>query len=332
MRGEVHDPRAFAVSGVAGHAGLFSTADDLAKFCRMILAGGRLGKARILSPYGVLALTRPRFYGDAKVRALGFDMATPYSSNRGDLFPVGSVGHTGFTGTSLWIDPASRTFVVFLSNRVHPAGTGDVGRLRAVVATIAAASDRAGRPVEDGRRSRAGSRRESRARRSDRGRLPADRRPPGRPRHERHRPLARRPVDGRGAAVAGGKEGRSQSRNAVFPRARPPSRRGRVRRRQPGYGHGSSGPIALRRVAAAPSGGSRRARRSGLRHPGRRHALLHLPGDAGLRSRGGGPGEGRRRGARPARSDRRLDPSRGRSPTGTSFPSRRTTRSPFARA
>jgi uncharacterized protein YbbC (DUF1343 family)/CubicO group peptidase (beta-lactamase class C family) len=140
MRGEVHDPRADALGGVAGHAGLFSTADDLAKFCRMILGGGRLGTARILSPYGVLALTRPRFYGDSRVRALGFDMATGFSSNRGDLFPVGSFGHTGFTGTSLWIDPASRTFVIFLSNRVHPAGQGDAGRLRSLVATIAAAA------------------------------------------------------------------------------------------------------------------------------------------------------------------------------------------------
>lgn len=140
MRGNVHDPRAFAVGGVAGHAGLFSTADDLAKFCRMILAGGRLGRARILSPLGVLALTRPRFYGDGRVRALGFDVATGYSSNRGDLFPIGSFGHTGFTGTSLWIDPASRTFVVLLSNRVHPEGKGDVGRLRCLVATIAAAA------------------------------------------------------------------------------------------------------------------------------------------------------------------------------------------------
>jgi uncharacterized protein YbbC (DUF1343 family) len=140
MRGDVHDPRAFALGGVAGHAGLFSTADDLAKFCRMILGGGRLRSARILSPYGVLALTRPRFYGDSRVRALGFDMATAYSGNRGDLFPPGSFGHTGFTGTSLWIDPASRTFVILLSSRVHPAGTGDVGRLRSLVATIAAAA------------------------------------------------------------------------------------------------------------------------------------------------------------------------------------------------
>ena len=140
MRGEVHDPRAYAVGGVAGHAGLFSTAADLAKFCRMILAGGRLGHARILSPLGVEAMTRPRLYGDGDLRGLGWDIATAYSRNRGDLFPPGSFGHTGFTGTALWIDPASETFVVFLSNRVHPDGKGDVLRLRAAVSTIVAAA------------------------------------------------------------------------------------------------------------------------------------------------------------------------------------------------
>jgi len=140
MRGEVHDPRAYAVGGVAGHAGLFSTADDLARFCRMILAGGSLGKARVLSPLGVEALTRPRFLGDGDVRALGFDVATGYSRNRGELFPDGSFGHTGFTGTSIWIDPSSRTFVVFLSNRVHPDGKGDVVRLRGIVSTVVAAA------------------------------------------------------------------------------------------------------------------------------------------------------------------------------------------------
>ena len=140
MRGEVHDPRAYALGGVAGHAGLFSTAADLAKFCRMILDGGKLGRARILSPSGVEAMTRPRFYGDGDVRGLGWDIATAYSKNRGDLFPVGSFGHTGFTGTSLWIDPASESFVVFLSNRVHPDGKGDVMRLRALVSTVVAAA------------------------------------------------------------------------------------------------------------------------------------------------------------------------------------------------
>ncbi|MGH9367006.1 MAG: serine hydrolase [Thermoanaerobaculia bacterium] len=140
MRGQVHDPRAYALGGVAGHAGLFSTAGDLARFCRMILEGGRLGETRVLSPLGIEALTRPRFYGDGDVRALGFDVATSYSRNRGELFPEGSFGHTGFTGTSIWIDPASGVFVVFLSNRVHPDGKGDVGRLRGLVATIAAAA------------------------------------------------------------------------------------------------------------------------------------------------------------------------------------------------
>src|SRR6185369_12538101 len=140
MRGEVHDPRAYAVGGVAGHAGLFSTAADLAKFGRMILDGGRAGRSRILSAYGVEAMTRPRFHGDGDIRGLGWDIASGYSKNRGDLFPPGSFGHTGFTGTSLWVDPASDTFVVFLSNRVHPDGKGDVMRLRALVATLAASA------------------------------------------------------------------------------------------------------------------------------------------------------------------------------------------------
>ncbi len=140
MRGEVHDPRAYAVGGVAGHAGVFSTADDLARFCRMVLGGGSLGGVRVLSPLGVRTLTRPRFYGDGDVRALGFDVSTGFSRNRGDLFPDGSFGHTGFTGTSLWMDPSSDTFVVFLSNRVHPDGKGDAGRIRGVVASIVASA------------------------------------------------------------------------------------------------------------------------------------------------------------------------------------------------
>jgi uncharacterized protein YbbC (DUF1343 family) len=140
MRGEVHDPRAYAVGGVAGHAGLFSTADDLSRYCRMILAGGKLGRVRILSPLGVDAMTRPRFYGDDDLRALGWDVASAWSRNRGDLFPPGSFGHTGFTGTSLWLDPSSGTWVVFLSNSVHPDGKGNVIRLREVVATIVAAA------------------------------------------------------------------------------------------------------------------------------------------------------------------------------------------------
>ncbi len=140
IRGEVHDPRAYALGGVAGHAGLFSSAEDLAKFCRMILAGGKRGHVRVLSPLAVEAMTRPRIYGDEEIRGLAFDISTGYSKLRGDLFPAGSFGHTGFTGTSLWIDPSSETYVVFLSNRLHPEGKGDVGRLRAIVSNIVAAA------------------------------------------------------------------------------------------------------------------------------------------------------------------------------------------------
>lgn len=141
LRGEVHDPTAFRMSGVAGHAGLFSTADDLAIYCQMILNGGAYGGVRILSPLGVATMTRPRAVNaEGGARGLGWDIASSFSANRGDLFPPGSFGHTGFTGTSLWLDPASETFVVFLSNRVHPDGKGDVGALRGRVATIVASS------------------------------------------------------------------------------------------------------------------------------------------------------------------------------------------------
>ncbi|HKO60270.1 MAG TPA: exo-beta-N-acetylmuramidase NamZ domain-containing protein [Pyrinomonadaceae bacterium] len=140
LRGEVHDPTAFRMDGVAGHAGLFSTADDLAIYGQMILNGGRYRGVRILSPLSVAEMTRPRFVTETWTRGLGWDINSSFSVNRGDLFPLGSFGHTGFTGTSMWLDPASRMFVIFLSNRVHPDGKGDVGPLRGKVATIAAAS------------------------------------------------------------------------------------------------------------------------------------------------------------------------------------------------
>ena len=141
LRGAVHDPTSSRMGGVAGHAGLFSTADDLAIFCQMILQGGEYGGARILSPLGVAAMTRARAVAeDGSARGLGWDITSGFSSNRGDLFPPGSFGHTGFTGTSIWIDPASETFVVFLSNRVHPDGKGDVTPLRGRVASIVASS------------------------------------------------------------------------------------------------------------------------------------------------------------------------------------------------
>jgi uncharacterized protein YbbC (DUF1343 family)/CubicO group peptidase (beta-lactamase class C family) len=143
-RGEVHDPRAFALGGVAGHAGLFSTADDLARFCGAMLAGG----GGVLSPATVAAMTRPRSYGDENLRGLGWDVATSYSSVRGDLFPLGSYGHTGWTGTSLWMDPTTDTFVVLLTNRNHPDESGNVIALRDKVATIVASAITDARPEE----------------------------------------------------------------------------------------------------------------------------------------------------------------------------------------
>jgi uncharacterized protein YbbC (DUF1343 family)/CubicO group peptidase (beta-lactamase class C family) len=141
LRGIVHDPTARRMDGVAGHAGLFSSAADLSRFCRMLLNGGTLDGARILSAASVARMTSPSTPPAMRdVRGLGWDIDSSYASNRGELFPLGSFGHTGFTGTSLWLDPRSRGYVVFLSNRVHPDGKGDVTALRARVATIAAAA------------------------------------------------------------------------------------------------------------------------------------------------------------------------------------------------
>jgi uncharacterized protein YbbC (DUF1343 family) len=127
------------MNGVAGHAGLFSTADDLAVYCQMILGGGQYHGTPILGPLSVAEMTRPRIVTEAgSTRGLGWDINTSFSTNRGDLFPLGSFGHTGFTGTSIWIDPATHMFVIFLSNRVHPDGKGDVASLRGRVSSIAA--------------------------------------------------------------------------------------------------------------------------------------------------------------------------------------------------
>jgi uncharacterized protein YbbC (DUF1343 family)/CubicO group peptidase (beta-lactamase class C family) len=142
LRGVVHDPTARRMGGVAGHAGLFSTADDLAKFCRMLLNGGALpGGARVLSPLTVARMTSPSTSAtEPNIRGLGWDLDSSYSANRGELLPLGSFGHTGFTGTSLWMDPATNTFVVILTNRVHPDGKGDATPLRARIATIVASA------------------------------------------------------------------------------------------------------------------------------------------------------------------------------------------------
>ena len=142
LRGTVHDPTARRMGGVAGHAGLFTTAGDLARFARALLGGGRLeGASRVLSPMTVARMTSPATPPAlVNVRGLGWDMDSSYSSNRGELMRPGSFGHTGFTGTSIWVDPASDLFVVFVSSRLHPDGKGDVTPLRARVATIAASA------------------------------------------------------------------------------------------------------------------------------------------------------------------------------------------------
>ena len=140
MVGEVHDPRAYLLGGVAGHAGLFSTADDLAVFAQMMLNGGQWHDQRVLSALTVKTMTEPRTVPKG-LRAYGWDVQTTFSSNRGELSKPGSgFGHTGFTGTSLWLDPDSQTAVIFLSNRVHPDGKGNVKQLRGQVATLAAAA------------------------------------------------------------------------------------------------------------------------------------------------------------------------------------------------
>ena len=141
LRGQVHDPTARRMGGVAGHAGLFSTAKDLARFCAMLLAGGVHEGVQLLAPLTVARMTTvstPSHLSDK--RGLGWDIDSRFSSNRGDLFSVGSYGHTGFTGTSLWLDPASESFVIFLSSRLHPVGTGDVRALRGEVATLVASA------------------------------------------------------------------------------------------------------------------------------------------------------------------------------------------------
>lgn len=141
LRGTVHDPTARRMGGVAGHAGLFSTAADLARFSQMLLGDGALDGARLLSPLTVARMTSPATpAGETNVRGLGWDLDSSFSSNRGELLPLGSFGHTGFTGTSIWADPATGVYVVFLSSRLHPEGRGDVVALRARVATIVGSS------------------------------------------------------------------------------------------------------------------------------------------------------------------------------------------------
>lgn len=142
--GQVQDPMARRMGGISGHAGVFSTADDLTRFVRMLLAGGILDGHRVLTSASVDAMTRPQSpAGQPALRGYGWDIDSPYATNLAPDFSVRSFGHTGYTGTALWIDPATRSFLIVLTSRLHPDGTGSARmlqrRLAAVVGEMAAA-------------------------------------------------------------------------------------------------------------------------------------------------------------------------------------------------
>ena len=144
--GEVHDPRAHAFGGVAGHAGVFSSGGDVARFCRMILNKGQLDGVRVLKESTVAEMIKSRCIADPKdasveyCRGYGFDADTRLSGGpRGERFEKRTtVGHTGYTGTSFWIDPKNDAFVVLLTNRVHPDDDAEIKMLRKRIATIVA--------------------------------------------------------------------------------------------------------------------------------------------------------------------------------------------------
>lgn len=140
LQGEVHDPMASRMGGVAGHAGVFASAGDLSRFARMLLNSGSLDGVQLLKPETVAKMITPQSPAGKKVqRGLGWDINSPYAvSQGGTQFQVGSFGHTGYTGTAVWIDPKAKVFVIVLTNRVHPYGRGDVKPLRLKVASIVA--------------------------------------------------------------------------------------------------------------------------------------------------------------------------------------------------
>ena len=140
FRGVVHDPTSRYMGGVTGDAGLFTTADDLAKYATMLLDMGQSNGVRIFSEATVKKFTSPASPADQPImRGLGWDIDSPYSSNRGELYPIGSYGHTGFTGTSMWLDPTSHSFVIVLTNAVHPARGHSLSSFRSRLATVVAA-------------------------------------------------------------------------------------------------------------------------------------------------------------------------------------------------
>lgn len=149
MVGDVHDPRAYAMGGIAGHAGLFGTADDLAIYAQMMLQGGSYKGTQVLSPETFKVMTAAYEVPGAK-RGLGWDKQSGYSSNRGESMTQSAFGHGGFTGTAIWIDPELELFVIFLSNRVHPDGKGSVNPLAGAIGKVAADAAIAARNSQPG--------------------------------------------------------------------------------------------------------------------------------------------------------------------------------------
>jgi serine-type D-Ala-D-Ala carboxypeptidase len=135
--GQVHDPTAYRMGGVAGHAGLFSTAADLSLFAQMLLDSGSANGVRILSPATIAQMTAPQTpHNQLKPRGLGWDLFAPFAPSRDGSASIWAYGHTGFTGTSIWIDPASRTYVIILTNRVYSGAKGDAQPLRKEISTV----------------------------------------------------------------------------------------------------------------------------------------------------------------------------------------------------
>ena len=290
--GEVQDPIAYRMGGVAGHAGAFTTADDLTKFAQMMLAGGK----GVLKPASVAAMTQPQSPpGGSALRGLGWDIDSPYAVWLAPSFSTQSYGHTGYTGTAIWIDPATKTFLIVLTNRLHPDGKGNNLQMLRRLSTVAGAASRgeqsrvmSGIDVLEayGFRQLAGRRVGLITNRSalDSARTAHRRRPaPGR-------------REARRGAAAGG---------AVQPRAR--ARRSRRRQDRLGTrpGDRSAGVQPLWRDEATDAGDAGRPRCADLRHAGCRRALLHLSHDHGLCDGGRGRQQARFLCARPARSHHR---------------------------
>jgi CubicO group peptidase (beta-lactamase class C family) len=132
----VNDPTAQRMGGIAGHAGLFSTAPDLATFATMLLDGGTVHDAQVLSRASVAPMTQPASPpAGSHPRGLGWDLAEPFVSAGAEELSGFSYGHTGFTGTMLWIDPVSRSYVIVLSNRTYRSRHGDAQPLRKAILT-----------------------------------------------------------------------------------------------------------------------------------------------------------------------------------------------------